>query len=143
MEFFSTPTPDPSSANAEPALGAGSYSAVPVPRPGGHNPFGRWRGKGRCGGFCSLIRLAKNFAVIRECYGVGGLVWGSSMEKCRSFYLDSKQNDFAEPIEEACRLDFTDIPLVDAANDNEPARVRLSARSQALIRRLVANLRII
>ena len=30
---------------------------------------------------------------------VGGIVWGPSMEKCRSFYLDSKQNDFAEPIE--------------------------------------------
>jgi hypothetical protein len=63
------------------------------------------------------------------------------MEKCRSFYLDSKQNDFAEPIEEACRLDFTDIPLVDPANDNEPAKVQLSARSGALLRRLIANLR--
>ena len=65
------------------------------------------------------------------------------MKKCRSFYLDSKQNDFAEPIEEACRLDFTDIPLVDPANDNEPARVRLSACSRALLRRLMANLRVI
>jgi hypothetical protein len=63
------------------------------------------------------------------------------MEKCRSFYLECKQNDFAEPIEEACRLDFTDIPLIDPANDNEPARVRLSARSQALLRRIMANLR--
>ncbi len=55
------------------------------------------------------------------------------MDKCRSFYLDSRQNDFAEPIEEACRLDFTDIPLVDPANDNEAAREQLSARGRALI----------
>jgi hypothetical protein len=50
------------------------------------------------------------------------------MERCRSFDLDSKQNDFAEPIEEACRLDFTDIPLVDPANCNSPTKVWLSAR---------------
>jgi len=74
---------------------------------------------------------------------VGFVEWGQSMDKCRSFYLDSRQNDFAEPIEEACRLDFTDIPLVDPANDNEAARERLSARGRALIRRLIANLRVI
>jgi hypothetical protein len=55
------------------------------------------------------------------------------MEKCRSFDLDSKQNDFAEPIEEARRLDFTDIPLVDPANYNSPTKVWLSARCRALL----------
>jgi hypothetical protein len=49
-----------------------------------------------------------------------GYVWGPSMEKCRSFDLDSKQDDFAEPAEETCRLDFTDTPLVDPANYNSP-----------------------
>ena len=67
-----------------------------------------------------------------------GYVWGPSMERCRSFDLDSKQNDFAEPIEEACRLDFTDIPLVDPANFNSPTKVWLSARCRALLRRLIA-----
>jgi hypothetical protein len=57
-------------------------------------------------------------------------------------YLDSRPNDFAEPIEEACRLDFTDVPLVDPANDNEPTRVRLS-RSRVLLHRLMANLRVL
>ena len=57
----------------------------------------------------------------------------------RSFYLESKQNDFAEPTAEA--IDITDIPFVEPANDNEPARARLLERGQALVRRLIANLR--
>ena len=61
------------------------------------------------------------------------------MEKCRSFYLDCKQHDFGEPIEEASRLDFTDIPFIDPANDNELTRVPLSVRSRALLRRLLAT----
>jgi hypothetical protein len=40
------------------------------------------------------------------------------MTERRSFYLDSKQNDFAEPIGEARRLDFTDIPFAEPVNDN-------------------------
>ena len=54
-----------------------------------------------------------------------------------SFYLNSKQNDFAEFSE----IDHSDIPFVDPANDNEPTKARLSARSRALMRRLIANLR--
>ena len=42
---------------------------------------------------------------------------GLSMTDCRSVYLESGQNDFTEPPKEACRLDFTDIPFVEAAND--------------------------
>ena len=57
------------------------------------------------------------------------------MTERRSFYLNSKQNDFAEFSE----IDYSDIPFVDPANDDEPAR--LSARSRALMRRLIANLR--
>jgi hypothetical protein len=53
-----------------------------------------------------------------------------------SFYLDSKQSDFAEFSE----ID-SDIPFVDPANDNEPTKARLSARNRALMRRLIANLR--
>jgi hypothetical protein len=34
-----------------------------------------------------------------------------------SFYLELSQNDFIEPAKEACRLDFIDIPFVDAASD--------------------------
>ncbi len=59
------------------------------------------------------------------------------MTEHRSFYLDSEQNDFAEFSE----IDHSDIPLVDPANDNEPTKARLSARSRALMRRLTANLR--
>ncbi len=59
------------------------------------------------------------------------------MTEGRSFYLDSKQNDFAEFSE----IDYSDIPFVDPANDNEPTKARLSARSRALVRRLIANLR--
>jgi len=62
---------------------------------------------------------------------------GLSMTERRSFYLDSKQNDFAELSE----IDHSDIPFVDPANDNEPTKARPSARSRALMRRLIANLR--
>ena len=55
------------------------------------------------------------------------------MEKCRSFYLDCKQHDFGEPTEEASWLDFTDIPFIDPANDNEPTIVPLSVRRRALL----------
>ena len=55
------------------------------------------------------------------------------MADCRSFYLD------AEPTEGP--PDITDIPFVEPANDNEPARAEFSTRSRALLRRLIANLR--
>ena len=59
------------------------------------------------------------------------------MTEHRSFYVDSKQSDFAEFSE----IDLSDISFVDPANDNEPKKARLSARSRALMRRLIANLR--
>ncbi len=59
------------------------------------------------------------------------------MTEHRSFYLDSRQHDLAEFSE----LDHSDIPFVDPANDNEPTKARLSARSRDLMRRLIANLR--
>jgi hypothetical protein len=61
------------------------------------------------------------------------------MTDCRSFYLELKQSDFAETTEGA--VDVTDIPFVEPANDNEPARAQLLGRGQALLRRLIANLR--
>jgi hypothetical protein len=42
---------------------------------------------------------------------------GLSITDCRSVYLESGQNYFAKPPREACRLDFTDIPFVETAND--------------------------
>jgi siroheme synthase (precorrin-2 oxidase/ferrochelatase) len=65
---------------------------------------------------------------------------GTSMAECRSFYLESKQNDFAETPEGVSRLDH-DILIVDAANDNEPTNKRLEARARALLNRLVTTLR--
>jgi hypothetical protein len=40
------------------------------------------------------------------------------MDKHRSFYLASREDDFAEPAADASRLDFDDIPFVMPANDN-------------------------
>jgi hypothetical protein len=48
------------------------------------------------------------------------------MDARRSFYLVSKEDDFAEPA--ASRLDFSDIPLNRPANDNLQTKDRLSAR---------------
>ena len=40
------------------------------------------------------------------------------MDTRRSFYLASKEDDFAEPAGDASRLDFDDIPFIIPANDN-------------------------
>jgi hypothetical protein len=61
------------------------------------------------------------------------------MDARRSFYLHSKQNDFAELNEDMSQLDFTDIPFVEPANDNELTRTRLSARCQTFLGRLIAR----
>jgi hypothetical protein len=61
------------------------------------------------------------------------------MTDCRSFYLESTQNDSAAPTEAA--LNVNDIPFVEPANDNKPAKVRLAARGRTLLRRLMINLR--
>jgi hypothetical protein len=60
------------------------------------------------------------------------------MDASRSYYLNSKHDDFAELDPEKCRLDTTNIPYVIPANDNAPTKVRLSARCGALLRRLIA-----
>ena len=44
------------------------------------------------------------------------------MTDCRSFYPEPGQNDLTEPPKEACRLDFSDIPFVEAANDKSPQK---------------------
>jgi hypothetical protein len=60
------------------------------------------------------------------------------MDTCRSFYLNSKQDDFAEIDAETRQPDTTDIPYVIPANDNSPTKVRLSVRCWTLLRRLIA-----
>jgi hypothetical protein len=61
------------------------------------------------------------------------------MDTRRSYYLHSKQDDFAEPADEASRLDFDDVPFVMPANDNVRTKDRLSARCGSLLRRLIAS----
>jgi tRNA A37 threonylcarbamoyladenosine dehydratase len=60
------------------------------------------------------------------------------MDTCRSYYLNSRQDDFAELDADKCHPDTTDIAYVIPANDNVPTKVRLSARCRALLRRLMA-----
>jgi hypothetical protein len=61
------------------------------------------------------------------------------MNARQSFYLNSKQNDFAELPAALGRGDAVDIPYVTPANDDVPAGVRLSARGWNLLRRLIAT----
>jgi hypothetical protein len=60
------------------------------------------------------------------------------MDKRRSFFLASRQNDFAEPAADASRLDFNDIPFVMPVNDNLQTKESLSPRRTGLLRRLIA-----
>jgi hypothetical protein len=60
------------------------------------------------------------------------------MDTRRSFYLRSKNDDFAEPAADANQLDFNDIPFVMPANDNLRTKERLSARCGNLLRRFIA-----
>jgi hypothetical protein len=60
------------------------------------------------------------------------------MDRRRSFYLASREDDFAEPAADASRLDFDDIPFVVPANDNLRTKDSLSARYGSLLRRLIA-----
>ncbi len=55
----------------------------------------------------------------------------------RSFYLGSKQDDFAEPAPEASRVDCSGIAYMTAANDNVRVKDRLSARCRDLLRYLI------
>jgi hypothetical protein len=60
------------------------------------------------------------------------------MDTRRSFYLASREDDFAEPAADASRLDFNDIPFIMPANDNLRTKDSLSAHCGALLRRLIA-----
>ena len=65
-------------------------------------------------------------------------VKGPVMDTRRSFYLASRQDDFAEPAADLSPIDSTDIPYVMPANDNLWTKDCLSARCGALLRRLIA-----
>ena len=60
------------------------------------------------------------------------------MDVRRSFYLASRQDDFAEPAPEESRVDCSGISYITAANDNFLVKDRLSARCGDLLRRLIA-----
>ncbi len=60
------------------------------------------------------------------------------MDTRRSYYLHSRQDDFAEPAADASRPDFNDISFTIPANDNLRTKDRLSARCGSLLRRLIA-----
>jgi hypothetical protein len=60
------------------------------------------------------------------------------MDTRRSFYLASKEDDFAEPAADASRLDFNDIPFIMPANDNLRTKDSFSARRGTLLGRLLA-----
>jgi hypothetical protein len=62
-------------------------------------------------------------------------VRGPAMDTRRSFYLASKEDDFAE--QAASRFNISDIPFIMPANDNSRARDSLSARCGSLLRRLI------
>jgi hypothetical protein len=69
--------------------------------------------------------------------GSVSFVRGPAIDTRRSYYLHSKEDDFAEPAAES-RLDFNDIPFIMPANDNLRTKDRLSARCGSLLRRLIA-----
>jgi hypothetical protein len=60
------------------------------------------------------------------------------MDRRRSFYLASRQDDFDVPAPDEPPVDLADIPYVTAANDNLRTKDRLSTRCGALLRRLMA-----
>ena len=60
------------------------------------------------------------------------------MDTRRSYYLQSNQDDFSELDAETRQFDTSDVPYVNPANDNAPTKMRLAARSGALLRRLIA-----
>ncbi len=60
------------------------------------------------------------------------------MDTRQSFYLASRQDDFAEPAPPS-GLDSRDIPYVMATNDNLQVRDRLLARCAAVLRRLIGR----
>jgi len=59
------------------------------------------------------------------------------MDRRRSFYLASRQDDFDVPAPDEGSVNFTDVPFVTPANDNFRVKARSLARC-ALLRRLIA-----
>jgi hypothetical protein len=70
-----------------------------------------------------VSQVLSNFPV-----GSVSFVRGPAMDTRRSFYLASREDDFAEPAADASRLDFNDIPFIMPANDNLRTKDRWSAR---------------
>jgi hypothetical protein len=60
------------------------------------------------------------------------------MDPRRSFYLATRQDDFAKTATEPNTFDFTDIPYIMPANDNMRTKDSLSTRCGSLLRRLIA-----
>jgi hypothetical protein len=63
---------------------------------------------------------------------------GPAMATNRSYYLNSRHDDFAEPDADTGEVNINDIPYVMPANDNSRSKDRLSARCGILLRRLIA-----
>jgi len=59
------------------------------------------------------------------------------MDRRRSFYLASRQDDVDVPAPDEGSVNFTDVPFVTPANDNFRVKARSLARC-ALLRRLTA-----
>ena len=87
---------------------------------------------------CLIIGLPRSPSFMKVLYGVGVLVRGPAMDTRRSFYLASRQDDFAEPAADPRRADFRHIPYARPANDNLRTKDRLSARCGSLLRRLIS-----
>jgi hypothetical protein len=60
------------------------------------------------------------------------------MDTSRSYYLNSRQDDFTELDADKCTADTAYIHYFIPANDNSPTKVRLSVRCRTLLRRLIA-----
>jgi hypothetical protein len=54
------------------------------------------------------------------------------MDTSRSYYLNSRQDDFEELDADKCQSDTTDIAYVIPANDNAPTKVTLPGFASAL-----------
>src|SRR5262245_11520632 len=85
--------------------------------------------------FETLICCRHHATIPRGSVYVGG---GPAMDTRRSFYLASRQDDFAELAVDASQLDVRDMICVVSANDNLRTKERLSARCGSLLRRLIA-----
>jgi hypothetical protein len=60
------------------------------------------------------------------------------MDRRRSFYFASRQDDFDVPAPDEPPVDLADTPYVTPVNDNLRTKDRLSTRCGALLRRLIA-----